>query len=320
MKTIPVRVISAETVATDIRLLTLTTLDGSALPDWAPGSHIDLHLGPGCTRQYSLCGPIGDPSNYQVAVKLEPQSRGGSKFVHESLEAGSVLDISAPRNHFPLAADAGHSLLVAGGIGITPIISMARALHDKDGEFELVHFSRSIEHAAFRPELEQGSLRHASRFFDGLERDAVEQVLGDVLCKRREHGHLYLCGPQPFMETVRDVASRCGWPEGAVHLEYFAASAPVDQGVQTSFEVRLARSGVTVTVPAGKTIVEVLREQGVDIETSCEQGVCGTCVTTVLEGAPEHCDSFLTARERAQGDCMAVCISRSLSKLLVLDL
>ncbi len=197
MKTIPVRVISAQTIATSIRLLTFATVDGSALPDWAPGSHIDLHLAPGCTRQYSLCGPLGEPSIYQVAVKLEPQSRGGSKFVHESLEVGSVIDISVPRNHFPMAEEARHSLLVAGGIGITPIISMARALHDQDCEFDLVYFSRSAEHAAFRPELEDGSLRYASRFFLGLERDAVEQALESVLCNRREHGH-----PLPVWATT----------------------------------------------------------------------------------------------------------------------
>ena len=320
MKTITVRVVSTETAAAGIRLLTLAAVDGSALPAWTPGSHVDLHLGPNCIRQYSLCGPLDDPALYQVAVKLEPQSRGGSKFVHESLEAGSVLAISTPRNHFPMAADAGHSLLLAGGIGITPMISMARALHAQGAAFELAYFSRSVDHAAFRPELAAGSLRHAARFFDGLQREAVVQALEELLSIRPEHGHLYLCGPQPFMETVRGVASRHGWPEDAVHLEYFAASEPVDQGAQTSFDVRLARSGMTLTVPADRTIVDVLREQGVEIETSCEQGVCGTCVTAVLEGTPEHHDSFLSSRERAQGDCMAVCISRCKSKLLVLDL
>jgi vanillate O-demethylase ferredoxin subunit len=320
MNTIPVRVAVADTIAQDIRLLKLEANDGSNLPIWNPGSHIDLHLGQGITRQYSLCGPHGDRSAYQVAVKLEPQSRGGSKFVHESLEVGSELLISPPRNHFEMKADAGHTLLVAGGIGITPLISMARELNEKQQRFELLYFTRSEHHAAFREELEGGPLRESSRLLSGLERDDVEEVLESALNDRYDGSHLYLCGPNPFMDMVRAVAARFGWPEETVHLEYFAGAEPADQGAQTSFELKLARSGKTVTIPANKTIVDVLREEGVEVETSCEQGVCGTCVARVLDGTPEHHDCFLTSQEQARGDCMAVCISRSKSKLLVLDL
>ncbi|CAN7286617.1 PDR/VanB family oxidoreductase [Paraburkholderia sp. SIMBA_054] len=320
MNTIAVRVAVADAIAQDIRLLRLEPQDGTSLPNWNPGSHIDLHLGQGITRQYSLCGPHGDTSGYQVAVKLEPTSRGGSKFVHESLEIGSELRISAPRNHFEMSANAGHTLLVAGGIGITPIISMARALGAKQQQFELLYFSRSDRHAAFRDELEAGPLQASCRLLFGLEHDAVEEVLEGALNDRYEDSHLYLCGPKAFMDTVRAVAARCGWPEDAVHLEYFAGADPTDQGTQTSFDVKLARSGKVLTVPADKTIVDMLRVEGVEVETSCEQGVCGTCVTRVLDGVPEHHDCFLTAQEQRQGDCMAVCISRSKSKLLVLDL
>ncbi|ACC72360.1 PDR/VanB family oxidoreductase [Paraburkholderia phymatum] len=320
MNTIPVRVAVADTIAQDIRLLKLEANDGSSLPGWKPGSHIDLHLGQGITRQYSLCGPQGDTSAYQVAVKLEPQSRGGSKYVHESLKVGSELLISPPRNHFEMKADAGHTLLVAGGIGITPIISMARELAEKRQQFELLYFTRSEHHAAFREELEGGPLGESCKLLCGLERDDVEEALEGALDDRYDGSQLYLCGPKPFMDTVRAVAVRCGWPDEAVHFEYFAGAEPVGQGEQTSFDLKLARSGKTVTIPANKTIVDVLREEGVEVETSCEQGVCGTCVARVLDGTPEHHDCFLTSQEQARGDCMAVCISRSKSRLLVLDL
>jgi len=320
MNTIPVRVVAAESIADGIRLLKLSPQDGSLLPAWEPGSHIDLHLDSGMIRQYSLCGSCADTSTYEIAVKREPESRGGSKFVHESLAVGSQLSISAPRNHFTASAEAERNLLVAGGIGITPIISMARQFHLQDRAFELLYFTRSETHTAFRDELSTGPLNGSCRLLLGLERDAVEATLDDALRSHQDGSHLYLCGPQPFMDTVRMVAARHGWPDDAVHLEYFAAAAPLDAEPQTSFDVRLARSDKTITIPADKTIVDVLREHGTDVETSCEQGVCGTCIVKVLEGCPDHRDYFLTAQEHAKGDCIAICVSRSRSKLLVVDL
>jgi vanillate O-demethylase ferredoxin subunit len=320
MNTIPVRVVAAETIAEGIRLLKLSPQDGSLLPAWEPGSHIDLHLDSGMIRQYSLCGSCADTSTYEIAVKREPESRGGSKFVHETLTVGSQLSISAPRNHFTASAEAERNLLVAGGIGITPIISMARQFHLQDRAFELLYFTRSETHTAFRDELSTGPLNGSCRLLFGLERDAVEATLDDALRSHQDGSHLYLCGPQPFMDTVRMVAARHGWPDDAVHLEYFAAAASLDAEPQTSFDVRLARSDKTLTIPADKTIVDVLREHGTDVETSCEQGVCGTCIVKVLEGCPDHRDYFLTAQEHAKGDCMAICVSRSRSKLLVVDL
>jgi vanillate O-demethylase ferredoxin subunit len=320
MNTIPVRIALANIVAKDILLLKLETKDGTALPAWQPGSHIDLHLGQGITRQYSLCGSHRDTSAYQIAVKLEPQSRGGSRFVHESLSIGSELYISAPRNHFELELDADHTILMAAGIGITPIISMARWLEEKRQRFDLFYFTRSANHAAFREELESGLLKQSSKLHFGLERGEVEGVLERALGEHKDRTHLYMCGPQAFMDTVRAVAVHAGWPEEALHLEYFAAAEPAGPDARSSFELRLARSGKTVTIPVNKTIVDVLREEHVDVETSCEQGVCGTCVATVLDGIPEHHDCFLTTQEKARGDCMAVCVSRSRSRVLVLDL
>jgi vanillate monooxygenase ferredoxin subunit len=321
MKTILVRVTSALSIAQDIRLMTLAAADGSPLPAYQPGSHIDLHLGSGLIRQYSLCGPQDDASSYAVAVKLEQESRGGSKWVHEKLDAGSELHISAPRNNFPMAAQARHSILVAGGIGITPLISMARSLQAQGQSFELLYFCRSTDHAAFRDELETGALSAACRFHLGLTREAVTGALREALVPRPEAAHLYLCGPRPFMDAVQEVAAQAGWPDDTVHLEYFGASQQAaDTTGDTGFQVTLTRSGVTLDVGADDTIIDVLRARGIDVETSCEQGVCGTCVTSVLEGTPEHRDCFLTSQEKASGNCMAICISRSRSPRLVLDL
>lgn len=320
MNIIPVRVTAAETIAEGIRLLKLAPRDGSMLPVWEPGSHIDLHLGPGIIRQYSLCGSYRDTSTYEVAVKREAASRGGSKFVHESLSVGSELSISAPRNLFPMHREARRSLLVAGGIGITPIISMARLLRDRGQPFDLLYFARSEAHAAFRDELSGAALDGSCQLLFGQERDAVEATLVNALGNRRDDCHLYLCGPQPFMDTVRMVAARHGWPDDAVHLEYFAATPASGAELETSFDLKLARSNKTFTVPPGKTIVDVLREHGTDVETSCEQGVCGTCVVKVLDGCPDHRDCFLTSQEQASGNCMAICVSRSRSTLLVVDL
>ncbi|HTI18759.1 MAG TPA: PDR/VanB family oxidoreductase, partial [Trinickia sp.] len=322
MNIIPVRVVAAETIAQGIRLLKLAPLDGSALPSWEPGAHIDLHLGSGVVRQYSLCGSYSDTSTYEVAVKREPASRGGSRFVHESLSVGSELGISAPRNHFRMDGEARRTLLVAGGIGITPIIGMARQLRDRGQPFDLLYFARSEAHAAFCGELNDASFNGACRLLFGQEREAVEATLDEALRNRHGGCHVYLCGPQPFMDTVRTVAARHGWPDDAVHLEYFAAAATATSEAEpeAAFDLKLARSNETFSIAPGKTIVDVLREHGMDVETSCEQGVCGTCVVKVLEGSPEHRDCFLTAQEHASGNCMAICVSRSRSKLLVVDL
>ena len=319
MSTIPVKVLSAATVAADIRLLHLARVDGQPLPPFEPGSHIDLRLGPALVRQYSLCGTATDGSTYAVAVKREPESRGGSKAVHEQLQAGSVLEISAPRNNFPVDADALHSVLIAGGIGITPLISMARALLATGKSFELHYFSRSSEHAAFLDELRSGPLATHTRLHFGLEREAVEEVLAGVLSDRPDGGHLYMCGPRAFMDVVQATA-RMDWPDDYVHLEYFVAEAPKSSEGDITFQVALARHGITVTVEPGVAIIDAVRAAGVDLETSCEQGVCGTCITPVIEGTPDHRDCFLTAKEHARGDCIAVCVSRSRTPMLVLDL
>ncbi|WP_233151782.1 PDR/VanB family oxidoreductase [Pelomonas sp. KK5] len=320
MSTLSVRVTAVAKAALDVRQLQLALPDGAPLPAYEPGSHIDVHLGPSLVRQYSLCGECGDLSTYTIAVKREANSRGGSRAVHESLSVGTELKISRPRNNFPMAADAEHSLLLAGGIGITPLISMARALQAGGRSFELAAFSRSLDHLAFRADLETGKLAPSSRIHHGLSRDDTEAALRAHLSARRENAHIYLCGPAPFMATGQALARALGWPEEAIHIEHFAPASAPATGADEWFEVRLSRTGVVIPVAPAQTIVDAMRARGMDVETSCEQGVCGTCITSVLSGEPDHRDCFLTAREHAKGDCMAICVSRSRSPLLVLDL
>jgi vanillate O-demethylase ferredoxin subunit len=317
--TISVVVAAVENVAQDVRHLRLARRDGLPLPPFTPGAHIDLHLGPGLVRQYSLCGHIADTRNYSVAVKREPESRGGSKAVHDDLHQGSQLEISAPRNNFSSAEDARHSILVAGGIGITPMLCMARELHAQGHSFELLYFCRSPEQAAFLQTLQQEPFAGRCRFFFGLDRNAVAAALEEALAHPVDGAHVYLCGPRLFMDLVQELA-RPNWSEDSIHLEYFSADALALSEPSGMFEVELARSGLTLCVGQDETIADAVRNAGVDVETSCEQGVCGTCITQVIDGLVDHRDSFLSSSERARGDCMAICVSRARSARLVLAL
>jgi vanillate O-demethylase ferredoxin subunit len=304
-----------------VRQLKLARRDGHLLPPFTPGAHIDLHLAPGLVRQYSLCGAMEVDTHYTVAVKLEPQSRGGSRAVHEQLAPGSELSISPPRNNFPMDLEAPHSVLIGGGIGITPLLCMARALVRRGRSFRLHYFARSEEHAAFLDVLRQPGFAQSTELHLGKSHEATEASLREALCEPRPGAQVYLCGPRAFMDLVCHVAAAQGWPKANVHLEYFNAGQQ-EAAVTTEHEVRvtLARSGLTVPVPPGAVLIDVLRAAGVSVDTSCEQGVCGTCVTRVLDGTPEHRDLFLTDEEKARGDCMALCVSRALTPHLVLDL
>lgn len=319
MNTIAVRVTQASPLAEDIRLLELEPLDQGVLPAFEAGAHIDLHLGPSLVRQYSLCNAPGPATAYRVAVKREAASRGGSLAVHERLAVGSQLFISPPRNHFAMAVSAKHSLLVAGGIGITPLIAMAQALVARGEKFELLYFCRSPEHAAFMDILKSPAFALHCRFLFGLDREGVSKALQSALTAAAPGTHLYTCGPRPFMDAVTALARGHMLAEN-IHLEYFSADAAVLDAPSGSFEVRLARSGGTYAIAPSETIADTLRLAGVAVETSCEQGICGTCVTDVLEGTPDHRDCFLSDAEKAQGRCMAICVSRSLTPCLVLDM
>jgi len=291
--------------------------DGGALPVFSAGAHIDVHVAPGLIRQYSLSNDPAEQHRYRIAVLREPASRGGSAGMHERVKAGDTLRVSVPRNHFPLS-DAPQSLLLAGGIGVTPILSMARALHAQDKPFQMHYCGRSLSRMAFLEEISgAGFARHVALHADDVPEQKFDAKR--VLAEQAEDTHLYVCGPSGFMDHVLETARREGWREDRLHREYFAGAATA-LATDGSFEVRVASTGLTCHVPAGKTVIEVLLAHGLEVPTSCEAGVCGTCLTRVLEGIPDHRDTFLTDRERAANDQFTPCCSRALSPVLVLDL
>lgn len=316
--TLAVRVAAIRDEAVDIRSFELVSADGNPLPAYTAGSHIDVQLKPGLTRQYSLCGAPGDFARYLIAVKREADSRGGSAAMH-ALKVGDTLTIGAPRNNFPLFPTASHHLLIAGGIGVTPFLSMAQELNAAGASFELQYFTRSIEHTAFHERLSGPGLREKVAFHYALDPDRVRAYLRRLLWQRKPDAHLYLCGPRSFMDLVETVAAAT-WPPDAVHLEYFAADPSSLSGPRESFEVMVASTGATYSVPAEKSIVQVLAENGIDIPVSCEQGVCGTCLTGVIEGDPDHRDVFLNNDEKNRCDRMLLCVSRARSPRITLDL
>lgn len=293
----------------------LVSIDGQ-LPTFQPGAHIDVHLPNGLVRQYSVTNGPGETESYRIGVKREPDSAGGSQCLHDDVREGDVLAISEPRNNFPLRRDAIKTLLIAGGIGVTPILSMARALHHSGLEFELHYFAQDDSHLAFPEVLE--TLGDSLYTHLGLGPEETGQFLEGLLSDYQPAMHLYVCGPGPMLETTRQAAHWLGWPDQAVHFEYFKNTQVIDDS--TSFEIALSRSVMTLQVPAGSTIMEVLRDNGVSVPSSCEQGACGTCVATVLEGEPDHQDVYLSDTEKLRGDRIMTCVSRSKSARLVLDI
>ncbi|TPL14691.1 Rieske 2Fe-2S domain-containing protein [Mesorhizobium sp. B2-4-10] len=286
------------------------------LPTFQPGAHIDVHMPNGEIRQYSITNGPGETDSFIIGVKLERDSKGGSKCMHETVREGDVLAISEPRNNFPLRRDAIKTLFVAGGIGITPLLAMAQALKNQELAHELHYFAQGEEHLAFADRLKH--LGDALKPHLGLSPDATGAELRGILAGYRDGMHLYICGPGPMLEAARKIAAEQGWPDTAIHFEYFKNTNKIDDS--SSFEVALARSCVTLQVPAGKTIMQVMRENGIDVPSSCEQGACGTCVATVIEGEPDHQDVYLNDAERKAGTRIMTCVSRAKSARLVLDI
>ncbi len=298
-------------------ILELVPLPGDVLPPFTAGSHIDLHLGEGLIRQYSLCNDPDHYDHYLVAVLLEPQSRGGSAKVHTDLLEGTIVRVGGPRNNFELHEQATHSILLGGGIGITPLLAMAWRLHRLAASFELHYCARTRASAAFAGDL--ASTPFADRVSLHLDDgDAAQRFdAAAVLAKQSAGVHVYVCGPTGFMDHVIAQTAKRDWPNEQVHLERF--SAEVDT-TGTAFVVRAARSGVEVTVPENQTIAAMLIAAGVNIPLSCQQGVCGSCLTRVLEGVPDHRDAYLLDSEKTANDVILPCCSRSKTPLLVLDL
>jgi vanillate O-demethylase ferredoxin subunit len=314
---INVRVVSRKSEAVDIDSFELVSVDGKELPPFSAGSHIDVHTKAGLTRQYSLCNAPDERHQYRIGVLKDPSSRGGSQSMHE-LDVGDTLFISSPRNLFPLAHESRYTMLFAGGIGITPILCMAQRLAKTSAAFELHYCARASDRAAFVDELRQSSF--SDRVFFHFDDGEQEQKLNadKVLAVPPPGTDLYVCGPTGFMDFILGTAEGKGWPPGSLHKEYF--SAPQVIGDTDAFEVMLASTGETYVIAADKSVVEVLAENGVEIPVSCEQGICGTCVTKVLEGTPDHRDMFMTQEEHLRNDQFTPCCSRAKSARLVLDI
>ena len=293
--------------------------NGRPLPSFSAGSHIDVQVTYTLTRQYSLCNDPAETHRYLIGVLHDPNSRGGSAAMHERVKEGDTLTISAPKNHFPLVRDASRHVLLAGGIGVTPILCMAERLKMVDADFEMHYCTRSRERTAFHSRIMGIPLATKVHFhFDDDE--ATSRFDVDRLLAIPQQGtHLYVCGPKGFMDAVLGFARRAGWPEAQVHYEFFGAEVAKSND-DASFDVQLASTGKIVPIPKDKTVVQALADVGVSVPVSCEQGVCGTCLTRVLEGVPDHKDMFLTIEERSKNDQFLPCCSRSRSARLVLDL
>jgi len=314
-----VRVTRRTAEAVDIDTFELCDVDGKPLQPFSAGSHIDVHLPNGLTRQYSLCNDPTESHRYLIGVLRDAGSRGGSTAMHDEVQEGAVLRISAPKNHFPLAHEARRSVLVAGGIGITPILCMAERLAMAGADFEMHYCTRSRERTAFRDRIAASAFAPRVRFHHDDGHAAQKLDIPALVANRAPGVHLYVCGPKGLMEAVLGSARAAGWPEPQIHYEFFNAEL-LPTGDEGAFDVKLASSGRVVTVPKDKTVVEALAEAGVDVPTSCQQGVCGTCLTRVLEGVPDHKDLYLTPEEQAANDQFTPCCSRSKTPLLVLDL
>jgi ferredoxin-NADP reductase len=307
------RVARREVGAEGVVVLDLRDPTGTDLPAWAPGAHVDLLLPGDLTRQYSLCGDPADRSGWRIAVLCEPESRGGSVHVHEELHEGAEVDVRGPRNHFELVP-APRYLFIAGGIGITPILPMVDAAASAGAAWELHYGGRSRRSMAFLESLEQLTGHVTLHPQDEVGLIDLDRLLGTP----REDTLVYCCGPEPLLAAVEQ---RCReWPTGALHLERFAPKDVGEPVLTGSFEVELAGSGSTLTVPPEKSILSVVEEAGIAVLSSCQEGTCGTCETAVLAGEVDHRDSLLTPDEQAANDTMFICVSRAACPKLVLDL
>lgn len=315
---IPVRVAQIRRETDEVVSLDLVPASGTVLPRFEPGAHIDVELAPGLVRQYSLYGDCADRGAYSIGVLRDRASRGGSLAVHR-LKVGDALTIGAPRNLFPLVAEAEHSILLGGGIGITPLLSMAYALARRQAAFDLHYYTRCRAATAFLPLIENAPFAGNVRFHFCEEDPDAGFCAARDLPGAAPGQHLYTCGPEGFMAAVTEGALGRGYPADVLHREHFRALAPEPADRDSDFVVVHAPTGKTYDVPAGRSIAAVLIEAGLDVELSCEQGMCGTCLVDLVEGEADHRDIYQTAAEKAANTRIAICCSRARSDRLVLD-
>ena len=318
MNQLLVTVINKKIEAVGIVSLELADENGNHLPDFTAGAHIDVHLPDGIVRQYSLLNDSTENHRYVIAVLKDDKSRGGSVAIHEKIKVGDVLKVSTPKNHFPLT-NASRSLLFAGGIGVTPILSMAHQLNHTKAAFEMHYCSRSRERTAFLETIQSSKFsEHVHFHFD--DGDDIQKLdIFRLVANPSPTTHLYVCGPTGFINYVVNSAKEAGWQNDQIHFEYFGAEG-VDTSNDKVFQVKIASSGVILDVAPEKSITRVLEENGVFVPVSCEEGVCGTCLTRVIEGEPDHRDLYLTDTEKTANNQILPCCSRAKSGMLTLDL
>jgi len=314
---IRVRLSAIRYAAHETHLYEFTRPDGAPLPGAEPGAHIGLVLPNGMLRQYSLVYADPAPRNYVVGIKKDANSRGGSRYIHESLRVGTLLDIEVPRNNFPLDTGAAHTILFAGGIGITPIWCMVQKLEALGRSYEIYFATRTRADAAFAEDLQKmkNAAERVHLHFDD-EQSGRFMDIKPIVGKAPAGSHLYCCGPGPMMAAFE--AATADRPRECVHVEYFSAKEEAAKG--GGYIVQLARSGKEFQIPPGKSILEVLRDGGVFVSSSCEEGVCGACETVVISGEPDHRDAILSDEEKKASKTMMTCVSGSKSARLVLDL
>jgi ferredoxin-NADP reductase len=307
-----VTVCAKSVVADGVVAIDITRTDGDDFPSWESGSHIDVLLENGLVRQYSLCGELSNRRVWTIAVLREPKSRGGSAYIHDHLTVGARIVIRGPRNNFRLEDSAGY-IFIAGGIGITPILPMIEEAQLRGAAWSLVYGGRTRESMAF--------LSHLAGYEASVvvvpESELGRPDLAGLLGAPQRETLIYSCGPEPLLDAV---ARECAhWGGGVLHVERFKPRAEVFTPTE-GFVIQLDKSGKTLSVPEDRSILEVVSDAGIDVLSSCESGVCGTCIVSVVSGTPDHRDSVLSIAERDAGRCMAICVSRSLTPRLVLEL
>lgn len=303
-----------EVVADDVVAVTLVHPDGDTLPAWTPGAHIDLILTPEITRQYSLCSSPADAHHFTVGILNAPDGRGGSRYIHEQLGKGGVVRIRGPRNHFALVASPRY-VFIAGGIGITPMLPMIAEAEAAGAEWSLLYGGRSESSMAFIDELRGYGERVT--LLPGNDVAVMSAALDERIGTPRVDTLVYTCGPEGLLSAVEQ---RCAaWPSGSLHLERFAAKS-TEGAVDTEFDVVLARTGITITVPADRSIFDAVQDHGISVLGSCHEGVCGTCETVIIEGEGDHRDSVLNDEEKASNETIMICVSRCRSGSITLDL
>ena len=300
-----------------IKVFELVAVDDSELPLVKAGSHIMCHLDNGLVRQYSLINEGGKANSYKIAVLKDPNSRGGSRYMHEKIKKGCSVVVSGPKNDFSLILGAEKSVLIGGGIGITPMFSMAKTLHAERNDFELHYCAKYSESAAFVEELRTCDFADKVSFYFSQTNNPNRLNVTELLSAIEPGKHVMCCGPENLMDAVQ--AATAHWPRGSVHFEKFKVGA-VGVREDKPFKLRLAKSGKVFHVPSEKTAIEVLAENHYDVDMVCGEGVCGACLVNVLDGDIEHRDHVLTDDEKSDNDVMTVCCSRAKSASLTLDL